>query len=124
MTGVLAVLAASKKTAPITVPSSWGLTSVAAPNSLASATRTLTVPAGNPGKVVLTFSDSGCLATPQYKKNGGTPTSFSFGDVVTFADGDTLAFQASNGEFAGTLTATATDQATSTLIGTAQMQFV
>ena len=76
---------------PVTVSANWGSASDTAPADIASATRTLTVPSGNPGSlhfVVLALS-----GTPQYSKNGGALQNLLDGADITFANGDTLLFQ-------------------------------
>lgn len=58
-----------------------------------TATRTVTVPAGNPG--ILRFDSVAFDTTTfQYSKNSGTLTNVTNGDTITLANGDTLSFRA------------------------------
>lgn len=83
------IAALTSRPQPITIPSNWG---VVVGNNPAAANKTLTVPAGNNGNIrfVLGAVDSGVV---QYRKNSGTYTTFSDGEVVNFANGDTLNFR-------------------------------
>lgn len=70
--------------------------SLSATNSggtVTSATRTVTVPAGNSG--IFTFAnyaDNGVVTTTQYSRNGGAFTTITDGaDTVAFSNGDTIA---------------------------------
>lgn len=87
MTGVVAVLAAGRKLSPITVDVNWGISSGIS-TTRTSATRTLTVPAGNPG--VIRFSLSGSSGDFYYQKNGGSFTLFVHNSTLSVASGDTL----------------------------------
>lgn len=93
MTGVVAAISGLAKVSPITA-TNWGTNNGASPQT--SATRSLTVPAGNPGNIRL---DSTSSATTQYSKNAGTFTTFTSGQTLTVANGDTLAFKASGAAF-------------------------
>lgn len=70
--------------------------SLSATNSggtVTSATRTVTVPAGNSG--IFTFAnyaDNGVVTTTQYSRNGGAFTTITDGaDTVAFSNSDTIA---------------------------------
>lgn len=79
---------------PVTVSSDWGSTS-AGTATVTSFARTLTVPVGNPGNVLLTLSTTpGFLGTVQYQLAGGTLTSFTDGTIISVANTNTLAFRA------------------------------
>lgn len=117
MTGVIAVLAAARKLSPITVDADWGLDSIGAyPGTPASASRTLTVPVGNPGNITLGLSGD-YNGTPQYRKNAGTWTTFANGDPLTVATASTLEFRNLNMASATSMVVTVTDATTSTSIG-------
>lgn len=113
MTGALAVVVAGRKLSPITVNTNWGISSGVS-TTRTSATRTLTVPAGNPG--VIRFSLSGDSGDFYYQKNGGSFTLFVHNSTLSVANGDTLALR-----FVGTSPSegeiTVYDNTLSTLIG-------
>lgn len=76
----------------ITVNLDWGYSScTSSPGGcgITSATRTLTVPGGNPGTIRLDSAGG----TGQYKKNGGGFTNFSSGATIAVATSDTLTFK-------------------------------
>lgn len=77
--------------APITIPTNWGVQGGGA-TPQTSVAKTLTVPGGNPGNVLLhlTLAPSGTI---QYVKNGGAGVTFSADTIVNFANTDTLAFK-------------------------------
>lgn len=58
--------------------------------SSTSATKTLTVPAGNPGSIIFSIANG---HTCQYSKNGGAFTTFTNGGTATFANGDSIAIK-------------------------------
>jgi len=101
---------------PITIPSNWGAVTSATPVN--TATKTLTVPSGNPGNVRfnLTLFTGG---TPRYVKNGGAAVGITDGDVVNFANGDTLLLRLAFGVSGDTATITATDVASGSVVGDA-----
>jgi hypothetical protein len=111
MTGVLAVIVASRKVNPITASVNWGSNSAGFPGPATSAARTLTVPAGNPGSITITASN----ATTSYSKNGGGFTNFT-STTVAFANGDTLTFRFDLPS-GGITTVTVTDATTGSSIG-------
>lgn len=98
---------------------SGSLDATAAAGVATSTTRTVSVPAGNSGQITFsTFIDVGTISNIQYSKNAGAFTTFVENDVITFADGDTLAIR-TNGNGAGeSRTFTLTDQTTGRTIGT------
>jgi hypothetical protein len=80
---------------PIAVDTNWGVSSGASPRALPD--RTLRVPVGNPGDILLdiTITPAGTFA---YRKNSGSWTTFTDNTVVTgFVNGDTLGFQLTGG---------------------------
>jgi hypothetical protein len=81
---------AASGVASITIPSNWGSQNGNSPQT--SATKTLTVPGGNPGNLLFDI-----ITTPsgsfQYIKNAGAPVTVTDLQVVNFANGDTLAFR-------------------------------
>lgn len=111
MTGVVAALAAARKTPKITTSGNWGSTSVSSPSQAVSIVITLTVPAGNPGVIRLQASNS----NTSYHKNGASAVGFTDSEV-TFANGDTLGFLYNNPS-GGVTVVTVTDKATSTALG-------
>jgi hypothetical protein len=80
---------------PITISSNWGETDCSAAThcTATSATKTLTVPAGNSGTVKFLVSSAGLASNDQYSKNGGGFTQAVDNSTVVFANGDSLAFQ-------------------------------
>lgn len=113
MTGVIAALVSGRAIRPITA-TNWGTNNGASPQT--SAARALTVPAGNPGNIRLDLSAS---ATFQYSKNGGAFTTFTDGQPLTVANGDTLAFKATGAAFdGGTVTVVDTGAPGSPTVGT------
>jgi len=108
---LLAVVSSLGTVPPITTSGNWGSDSVGLPGPVASLAITLTVPAGNPGVVTLTASNT----TTNYKKGAGSFTSFTTSDV-TFANGDTLQFNFVR-PAGGITTVTAIDKATGTVLG-------
>jgi len=87
---LLLATAAMGKVQPITVDVNWGISSGIS-TTRTSATRTLTVPAGNPG--VIRFSLSGSSGDFYYQKNGGSFTLFAHNSTLSVANGDTLALR-------------------------------
>jgi hypothetical protein len=123
MTGVLAVLAASRKLGSITVSADWGSTLPgAAGNFISGPTRTLTVPAGNPGKISFAVVSDGPAS---YSKNGGSFASLTDGAEITFADGDTLQFGYTAPDLtSSTCSIAATDATTGASVGSASMSAI
>ncbi len=71
-----------------------GFDATASSGTATSSTRTITVPAGNSGQVQFdSFVDVGTILSIQYSKNGGAFTAFVENDIITFANGDTLAIR-------------------------------
>lgn len=106
-------------TNPITVNANWGTTSQATVN-ITSGTRTLAVPAGNPGDVRFDVVDE--TGRPRsYSKNGGSFTTFTHGTVVAFANGNTLAFKMSASGEGDELDLSIVDNTTSSVIGTCSL---
>jgi len=97
MTLMLATAALGRVYTPITVSSNWGSTSNAAPAAVTSPTRTLTVPAGNPGNLLFTAGPGA-----EYSKNGGAYASVTSGSGNPWANGDTLTFRFPSPTLAGT----------------------
>ena len=98
---------------PITVSSNWGTNSTSSP--VTSATRTMTVPSGNPGTIRFVVNNAG--ATGKYSKNGGTFTAITDGMTLSIANGDTIALRA-NGSSADVFDVAIYDHTLSTSIGT------
>ena len=89
---MLAFFGAVSATGGITFDGGFDATATA--GTATSATRTITVPAGNSGQVQFSnFVDVGFVTTIEYSKNGGAFTAFFEDDTVTFANGDTLAIR-------------------------------
>ena len=107
-----ALMATLDSVAPITLSSNWIDVSGASPQT--TATRTLTVPAGNPGQI--RFNVSATIAgVTRYSKNGGAFTNFVDSDTLSVADTDTLALRLVG---AGTdASITVTDTATGASVG-------
>jgi archaellum component FlaG (FlaF/FlaG flagellin family) len=118
MAGVLNLLVAMGF-GPITIPTNWGVSAPAA-SPQTSATKTLSVPPGNPGSVKLHYT-AAPAGTGQYIKNGGAPTTFTVDTVVAFVNGDTLAFKltGSSGDSCSILV---TDNTLGNTIGTCTLQ--
>lgn len=95
MSAILAVIATGRKVSPITVSPNWGL--VSGPSPLTSASRPLTVPAGNPGNLRIVFTSSAGVPVRSYSLNGGSFVSLTDGLVIPVANGDTLAFRITGG---------------------------
>lgn len=93
----------------------------AAPTTITSPTRTVTVPAGNSGSLAFGgFAMIGTV-TPQYSKNGGAFTTFADGDVVVFASGDTLAFRITGATSGEALSFTILDNSTLRILDTVDL---
>jgi hypothetical protein len=102
---------------PITIPTNWG-TSGPSASPITSATKTLTVPAGNPGNVLLHLVTAPA-GTIGYSKNAAAFINFTIDTVVNFANTDTLAFKLTGaGDF---VSLTATDNTSGTPIGSCIM---
>lgn len=85
---MMALLGAMGSILPITT-TSWGLSFGASP--LSSASRTLTVPSGNPGTIRFTIiTNDGTL---EYKKNAAAFATVTDGGTVSVANGDTIQFR-------------------------------
>lgn len=80
-----------------------------------TATRTLTVAAGNPGRLIVTLTQTGTAGTPTYSLNAGPNTSVSDGDEISVADTDTLSFRVPVG--IGTTTFQLVDATTGANVG-------
>lgn len=78
---------------PITVDSDWGLSSGGSPR--ASASRVLTVPAGNPGSVRFNIVSND--ATLEYNYNGGGYTTVTDEGTLSVVDTSTLRFRLTGG---------------------------
>lgn len=95
MSAILAVIATGRKVSPITVSPNWGL--VSGPSPLTSASRPLTVPAGNPGNLRIVFTSSAGVPVRSYSLNGGSFVSLTDGLVIPVANGDGLRFRITGG---------------------------
>lgn len=84
-----AFIATMGKLKPITVSSDWGVNSGASPQ--ASASRTITVPAGNPGNIK--FTSVSTDGTFEYRKNAGAYATVTEGLTVSVATSDTVNFR-------------------------------
>lgn len=78
---------------PLPITFSGSFSATAGTSTVTSSTRTATVPAGNSGQITFASMTS-TAGDQQYSKNGGGFVSFSQGDMITLADGDTLAIRA------------------------------
>ena len=115
MTGNVAVgFISAGQPSPITIPTNWG-TQGGGASPQTSTAKTLTVPAGNPGNVLLHYTVAP-TGTGQYIKNGGAPVTFTVDTVVNFANTDTLAFKLTGA--GDIMNVTVTDNTTSAVIGT------
>lgn len=97
------------------------LTKTAAPSggNVTSDTVTITVPAGNSGKInFINYSYSGTLTDTQYSKNGGAFTTLPDGGQITFASGDTLALRGTGMTAGESWTFTLQDNSRTLNIGT------
>ena len=118
MTGNVAVgFISAGQPSPITIPTNWG-TQGGGASPQTSTAKTLTVPAGNPGNVLLHYTLAP-LGTGQYIKNGGAGVPFSVDTVVAFANGDTLAFKLIGA--ADNMNTTVSDNTVSVQIGTCNL---
>lgn len=97
--------------APITVSSNWGSTGPGA-SPQTSPTRTLTVPALNPGSLYFSVTGTGASSVT-VSQNSGTFTSLTDGGGLTVANGDTLAFKLTGASRTATIAVTDTAAATS-----------
>lgn len=77
------------KIQPITVSSDWGANAGASPQT--SASRTMTVPGGNPG--VIKFTSVSSTGTFEYRKNAGAYATVTEGGTVSVATSDTINFR-------------------------------
>jgi hypothetical protein len=126
MSGMLgAFLGVMGKIGSVTASANWGAMSGAYDTNVDSASRTMTVPGGNPGSLNLAVAFDLGVGVPQYKIAAGSFTSFSDGQDITVANGETLQFRipASAG-VDGTGTITVTDNTTGATVGTAEVTIV
>ena len=114
MTGALAVIAAGRKRSPITVSASWGAIIGASPQT--SASRTLTVPVGNPGVLRIVYTNVEPTPVPSYSINGGSFVSITDGLTFSVANGDGVRFRISGGALSE-LAFDVYDNTTNTLVG-------
>lgn len=84
-----AFIATMGKLKPITASSNWGVNLGVSP--LVSASRTMTVPGGNPGNIKFTAVSTD--ATFEYRKNAGAYATVTEGLVVSVATSDTINFR-------------------------------
>lgn len=109
------VLLTGGTVSPITIPTDWGVQGPGA-SPFTSTAKTLTVPTGNPGNILLQV-----LVAPvgsiKYVKNGGVAVTVTVPVTVSFANADTLAFTLQGGGDNATISAT--DGFMGKLIGTA-----
>ena len=103
---------------PIAASSNWGTTSGAIGANIDSPARTLTVPGGNSGQVQIFLTDIGSGGLSNYKKNAGAFTFFSDGDIITFADADTLTLRSAASDSAGNMAFEMRDADSGAVIGT------
>jgi hypothetical protein len=115
MSGAIAAMAGMKKPGAVTVSANWGTFDGDTVSGAASAVRTLTVPAGNPGS--LNFALTSLGVDIHYKKNGGAATLVTDGLDVTFANGDTLQFVVIAGGGTGSAEVTVTDNLRGDAVG-------
>lgn len=102
---------------PITVSSNWGTTS-AGTATITSFARTLTVPVGNPGSVLLNLTiPPGFLGSVQYQLAGGSLTTFTDGTTISVVTTNTLAFRALSMSSSDEVDITVTDNSNATQIG-------
>jgi hypothetical protein len=101
----------------ITVDANWGANSSATP--VLSATRTVTVPSGNPGVLTIGMALS-AGGNPTYKKNAGANTAVTDGMTLAVANGDLLSFRLAFAVSGDEVSITVTDggAAVGTWIGT------
>ena len=114
MTGVLAVLTAGRKRLPITVSANWG--TIAGSSPQVSASRTLTVPAGNPGVLRLVYTNVEPTPVPSYSINGGSFVAITDGITFSVANGDGVRFRISGGSLSE-LDFDVFDNTTNTFVG-------
>jgi len=104
-------------TLPMTA-TDWGSTSNAAPADVTSPSRAITVPAGNPGSILLTPS-----ASAQYSINGGSYVGFVVPTTITVTNGQTLTLRFPAATLAGTdVTIDVYDNTANENIGSAFLQ--
>lgn len=85
---MMAIQAALGSVSPMTV-TSWGASSGVDPHS--SASRTITVPSGNPGAIK--FSINSNDGTLEYKKNADAFAAVTHNGTITVTNGATLQFR-------------------------------
>lgn len=86
---MMALLASLGSIEPITASADWGSDLGVSP--LSSATRTLTVPSGNPGTI--RFEIILNEGTLEYKKNAAAFASVTDGGTLSVANGDSIQFR-------------------------------
>lgn len=104
---------------PAPISFDGGFDATASSGTATSSTRTITVPAGNSGQVEFgTFIDVGTILSIQYSKNGGAFTAIVENDILTFANGDTLAIRTTGNGAGESRTFTMRDVTRGAAIGT------
>lgn len=97
----------------VTLSSAFDSPSGSAPQT--TATRTLTVPAGNPGEIVVTYEQTGTQGALEYSLAGAANAAVPLLPILDAADTDTLDFTVPSG--VGVASVTLTDRTTGATIG-------
>lgn len=115
-----AIFAGALDTTPgaMSLDSDWTGGSGDGLSTLTSETRTVDVPADNPGGAVISSSNVGAGGNYQYQLNGGSWTAIG---SLTLADGDTLAVRGSG--FGASTNVRVTDSARSQVFGSYEITY-
>jgi hypothetical protein len=109
---MMALLGSLGRILPITVSADWGSDLGASP--LSSASRTLTVPSGNPGTI--RFEIILNEGTLEYKKNAAAFAAVTDGATLSVANSDTIQFRYTGSSATGA-NVEVYDHTTGTLVG-------
>jgi hypothetical protein len=105
----------------ITVDVNWGATT-GSTATITSASHTLTVPGGSTGVVKLAVVNNGGVSrTVKYSLAGGAFTTFTNGNTITAANGNTLQFEMISSASGDEMDITVTDNVTSSAIGDSEL---
>lgn len=115
---ILAAVSAVGTPAPCSVSGSFAATASA--GTATSATRGITVPGGNSGRIRMDYVDVGTITATQVNLNGaGFSGSYSSGTIFAFTDEDTFAIRTTGDNAGESRTYTLTDADTGVVIANA-----